>query len=63
MDMVETLPPPVEMAQMVRVETSDVVMAEMEAAMEDMAEMEAHREAEVAAVNRLVDRETAAMEL
>jgi post-segregation antitoxin (ccd killing protein) len=63
MDMVETLPPPVEMAQMVRVEISAVVMAEMEAEMEDMAEMEAHREAAVAAVNRLADKETGAMEL
>ena len=61
--MVETLPPPVEMAQMVRVETSDVVMAEMEAEMEDMEEMEAHLEVEVVAVNRLVDKETGAMEL
>ena len=63
MDMVETLPPPVEMAQMVRVGTSAVVMAELEAAMMDMEELEAHQGAAVVAAQLLVDKETAAMEL
>jgi len=63
MDMVETLPPPVEMAQMVRVEISAVVMAEMEAEMMVMAEMEGHQGAAVVVAQPLVDKETAAMEL
>ena len=63
MGMVATLPPPVEIVQMVRVETSDVVMAEMEAAMMDMEETEAHPAAAVVAAQLLADKETGAMEL